>query len=146
MSRSDQGEETALVPSMSARARTTRVEVARIAEANIEQMTMQLDQWGTRLDALVAEVFGPGAAARTGHHQALEALKTKYEISRARFAEFKSAGGTQWRLFRSGIERSWTDFENALEKLTNRLVHGTKVEGELLAGPKHASGRNGGVS
>jgi hypothetical protein len=135
MSRGDQGEETAFVPSMSARARTTRVEVARIAEANIEQMTMQLDQWGTRLEALVAEAFEPGADARTGHHEAIEALKTKYEMSRARFAEFKSAGGTQWRLFRSGIERSWTDFENALEKLTNRLVHGNEVEGELPDDP-----------
>jgi hypothetical protein len=56
------------MPSMFARATTTRAEVARIAEANVEQMTMQLDKWGTKLEALAAKVFAPGAHVRAGYH------------------------------------------------------------------------------
>jgi hypothetical protein len=114
-------EETVSIPSMSDRASVTRAQVARIGEANVEQMTTQLDHWGLHLDALVARVIASGAGASADLHQALGTLKAKHELARARFEEFKTAGTGQWRLFRSGIERSWTDFEAALEKVTGSL-------------------------
>jgi hypothetical protein len=127
--------EPASMPSMSARAGTTSTQVARIAEANLEQMKTQLNQWGAKLAALVDQVVAPGADARTSHHEAIDALRTKYEISRRKFEEFENAGGAQWPLFSSGIEVAWTDFENALDKLTNGLVHMNNVEGETHEDP-----------
>lgn len=123
------------MPSMSARVGTTNAQVARIAEANIEKMTTQLDQWGTRLDALVARVVAPGSDAKTSYHKAIDDLKAKYEISRARFEAFRNAGGTQWPLFRSGIEVAWTNFEIALDRLTNGLVHVNDTRGETHEDP-----------
>jgi hypothetical protein len=131
----NQSEEAASMPSMSDRASVTRTQVARIAESNVEQMTTLLDQRGWHLDALVARVIASGTDARAGRLQAIDAAKAKHRLARARFEEFKSDGGAQWPLFRSSIERAWTDFEDALEKLTSSLVIENNVAGETHEDP-----------
>jgi hypothetical protein len=109
------------MPSMSDRASVTTAQVASIGQANIEQMTAQLDRWDSHLDALVGRVIASGANSRANRHETLDALQAKRELARERFEEFKRAGSTQWRWFRSGIELAWTDFETALARLTNSL-------------------------
>jgi hypothetical protein len=131
-------EEPASVPSMSARASTTRAQMAEIAETNLTLMTTQLDAWGAKVDALVANVETPEADTRTGYPQAIDALKTKYELSRVRFEEFKKAGSAGWGLFRSGIEPAWIDFQDALDKLTSSLVHENNPQGETHEDPSAA--------
>jgi hypothetical protein len=88
-------EETASMPSMSARASTTRAQVARIAEEDIRQMAAELERWGTQVDELVATTVAPGVGARIDFHEGVDDVRTKdvrtkYEIARARFDELKN--------------------------------------------------------
>ena len=101
-------------PSMSARAETTRLQIARIAQTNLEQMSTQLKQWGRRLELIGATDLATDARARIGRQPALDILTTKYRVARKKFEEFERAGARYWPLFRSGIERAWVDFEKAL--------------------------------
>ena len=117
----NRSEATVPMPSTSDRASVTRAQVARIGHANIEQMTAQLDPWGSHLDTLVARVIASGTDGGADHHEDLDALKVKRELARARFEEFKNAGGAQWQLFQADIEPAWTNFKAASEKLTNSL-------------------------
>jgi hypothetical protein len=117
--------------SMSERVRLNRAQVATIAEANMEQMAAQLDRWSTRVDALVAGAHSSEAETSDGLREAVTVLKSKYEISRARFQELRTAGSSHWRLYRPGIEHAWADFEATLDKLTNRLGHGHDKEEHL---------------
>lgn len=111
-------ENTFSVPSMSDRASVARTQVAKIGQANIDQMEGQLDRWGSHLDVLAARI---GAAGGADHQEDLDTLKAKRELARARFEEFRNAGSGQWRLLRSDLERAWTDFETGLEQLTDSL-------------------------
>ena len=104
------------MPSMATRASVTRAEVARMAEDDVLQMTTQLAHWGTKLDELVAESGGDGQDASTGEPQGIDDLKTKYEVARARFNDFKRAGSSRWEIFKAGIERAWNELEGAFEK------------------------------
>jgi hypothetical protein len=117
-------EETASMPSMSARASTTRAQVARIAEEDIRQMAAELERWGTQVDELVATTVAPGVGARIDFHEGVDDVRTKdvrtkYEIARARFDELKTAGSAKWGMFKSSIERAWNDLEGAFEKWAN---------------------------
>jgi hypothetical protein len=96
-----------------------RAQVARIAEEDVVQMAAQLEQWGARLDELVAKVVAAGVESKSEDRQGIDDLKTKYEVARAGFDEFKTAGSAKWGLFKSGVERAWKDLEGAFEKLTN---------------------------
>ena len=109
-------EEIASIPSMSARASTTRAQVARIAGEDVRQMAAQLEHWGTQLDELVAKTVALRRDARVDLHEGIDDLKTKYEIARARFDELKTAGSAKWGMLKSGIERAWNDLEGAFEK------------------------------
>jgi DNA repair exonuclease SbcCD ATPase subunit len=111
-------EETASMPSMSARASTTRAQVARIADEDVRQMAAQLEHWGTQLDELVAKTGAPGVDARIDFHEGIDDLKTKYAIARARLDELKTAGA-KWEMLKSSIERAWNDLEGAFENWAN---------------------------
>jgi hypothetical protein len=114
-------EDTFSVPSMSDRASVARTQVAKIGKTNIDQMEVQLDQWGSHLDALAARVGALGAAGGAERQVELDTLKVKRELARTKFEEFRNAGSAQWELFSSDLERAWIDFETGLEQLANRL-------------------------
>ena len=101
-----------------------------MAEANVEYMATQLEQWGTKLDALVARVVAPGVASRIDDHEGIDDLKTKYEVARGRFDEFETAGSAKWGIFKSGIERAWNDFEIAFKKLATWSIRRNHAEGD----------------
>jgi hypothetical protein len=123
-------EAPAYMPSMSTRASITRAQVRKVAEEDVLAMATQLKQWGAKLDELAAKVVAAGANARIGYREGIDELKAKYEVARARFSEFKSAGSAKWRLFKSSIERAWNDFETAFEKLANQIARGSLAKGD----------------
>jgi hypothetical protein len=115
----NRAKEPASLPSMSARASTTRAHIARIADEDVRQMAAQLEHWGTQLDELVAKTGAPGVDARIDLHEGIDDLKTKYVIARARLDELKAAGSAKWETLKSSIERAWNDLEGAFEKWAN---------------------------
>jgi hypothetical protein len=112
-------EEFAHKPSMSTRASVTRAEVARMGEEDVVLMATQLEQWGTKLDELIAQNLALGMDARIDERPGIDELKTKYEVARTRFDEFKTAGSARWGTFKPTIELAWNELEDAFERWAN---------------------------
>ena len=64
--------------------------------ADVGKMEAELQQWGTRLDNLLAMADLVGTAARIDYRQRLDDAKEKYYAAEAKLAELKAAGRGQW--------------------------------------------------
>lgn len=84
---------------------------------HIGKLETQLQQWGAKLDELVAKADEVGAETKAEYRQAIDELGKKYQTAQAKLAELKTAGGTKWELFKNGIEHAWSDVETAFKGL-----------------------------
>jgi hypothetical protein len=103
--------------SMSIRANQVKESIMEIIEANVGKMEAELKQWGAKLDKLVAKVEAAGSEAKVDYRKGVEDLKTKYRLTQSKFAEFKTAGGAKWEIFKSGVESAWNDLEASFKTL-----------------------------
>jgi len=88
-------------------------------EVRVGELEAELEQWGTRLDKLLAKAEVAGAAARVDYRQRLEDLKEKYDAADAKLAEVKAAGSSKWAAFQGGVETAWSELANAFTRLAN---------------------------
>jgi hypothetical protein len=104
--------------SMSARAHATRLQIAGLADNDIAQLVIQLDQWQLQMNRL------PDVTVVHGVHDPVELdaarpdLLAKFAVARTMLDELLAAGGSRWPVFKPGIERAWSEFEDALALLT----------------------------
>jgi hypothetical protein len=108
---------------------------------HVGKMEAQWQQWGARLDQLVAKAEAAGSGAKADYQSHLEELKAKCHVARGRLVALKAAGGENWETFKSlgsdnwetfkaaggeswetfkvGLESTWEELEAAYKKLTN---------------------------
>jgi multidrug resistance efflux pump len=88
-------------------------------EVRVGELEAELEQWGTRLDKLLAKAEVAGAAAKIDYRQRLEHLKEKYDAADAKLSEVKAAGSSKWAVFQGGVETAWSELANAFTRLAN---------------------------
>jgi len=86
-------------------------------EANVDKMEAQLKQWAAQIDVLVEKAGKAGAQAGIEYRLSIDDLKAKRVIAQAKVDEFKAAGSEKWEGFKAGIERAWSDLEDAFREL-----------------------------
>ena len=89
------------------------------ADADLGKMEAELQQWGTRLDNLLAMADLVGTAARIDYRQRLDDPKEKYDAAEAKLAELKARGHGKWEIFKGGVEDAWNELSTAFTRLAN---------------------------
>lgn len=115
--------------SMSARARATRSRITGLADSDIDHLLNQIEEWRMHLDRLRGVTLALADRDRSDLRDAMTDLIAKFGVARAMLAELKTAGGSQWSLFKPGIELAWTEFEVALALVTDGLPGDTETAG-----------------
>jgi histidinol dehydrogenase len=82
-------------------------------------MERRLEQFGARLDRLVAKAKEAGAEARTDYRKRIDDLKAKYRVSQSKLDDLRAAGSERWDTVKAGVESAWAELEAAFKKLTN---------------------------
>lgn len=85
--------------------------------ASIGKLRAQLEQWGTKLDDLVAKAADLDEAAKHESLERINALEAKHTLARAKLDEISVVGSGKWKRFEDGIEGAWGELESALGKL-----------------------------
>jgi hypothetical protein len=93
--------------------------MATIAE-NLERMDAQLERWGVKIDALVAQAEVPGTKAAVNHRELIDELKASRAAARGRLEEFRAESRSRWRRSRRGMATAWTDLMTAFRALERR--------------------------
>jgi hypothetical protein len=88
-------------------------------ELHIRQMEAELQQWGARLDKLMAKADAAGTAAKIDYRNRLDDLSEKYVAAEARLSELKAAGANKWDSYKGGVENAWSELATAFTKLAN---------------------------
>ena len=91
----------------------------KVDEANVGKMETQLQQWGAKLDELVAQVEHAGTEAKLDYRERIDALKVNHELARSQLDELKTARNEKWETLKTGLEGAWNELEVAFKKLTN---------------------------
>jgi histidinol dehydrogenase len=82
-------------------------------------METRLEQYGAKLDRLVAKAKEAGAEARTDYRKRIDDLKAKYRVSQSKLDDLRAAGSERWDTVKAGVESAWAELEAAFKKLTN---------------------------
>jgi histidinol dehydrogenase len=82
-------------------------------------MERRLEQFGAKLDRLVAKAKEAGAEARTDYRKRIDDLKAKYRVSQSKLDDLRAAGSERWDTVKAGVESAWAELEAAFKKLTN---------------------------
>jgi hypothetical protein len=88
-------------------------------ESQIREMEAELQQWGVRLDKLVAKVDGFRTDGKLDYRSRLDNLSQKYAAAEARLIELKTAGTQKWDAYKGGVENAWTELATAFTRLSN---------------------------
>lgn len=86
-------------------------------QADIGKLQAQLEQWGKKLDELVARAAELGEDARHESLALAHALEAKYSQARAKLDDLEAAGSEKWSAFEDGVENAWRELETAFGKL-----------------------------
>jgi hypothetical protein len=89
----------------------------KTVEWHVGKMEAELQQWGTRLDNLLAMADVVGTTARIDYRKRLDDLKAKYDAAEARLIELKTAGSGTWDSYKGGVETAWSELAKAFTKL-----------------------------
>jgi hypothetical protein len=93
--------------------------VMKVPEANVGKMETQLQQWGAKLDELVAQVEEAGTEAKLDYRERIDALKAKHQLARSQLDDLKATGSGKWETLKTGMEGAWNELEVAFKKLTS---------------------------
>jgi hypothetical protein len=88
-------------------------------EWHIGKMEDELQQWGARLDKLMAMADASGTRAKIDYRNRLDDLSKKYAAAERRLAELKAAGSGKWDTYKGGVETAWSELATAFTKLAN---------------------------
>jgi hypothetical protein len=91
----------------------------KVEEANVGKMETQLQQWGAKLDELVAQLEEAGTEAKLDYRERIDALKAKHRLAQSQLDELKAARNEKWETVKTGLEGAWNELEFAFQKLTN---------------------------
>jgi hypothetical protein len=91
----------------------------KVNEANVGKMETQLQQWGAKLDELVAQAEAAGTEAKLDYRERINALKAKHRLARSQLDELKAARNEKWETLKTGLEGAWNELEVAFKKLTS---------------------------
>lgn len=94
---------------------TTTPSQAETRDLYRQKYDAQLREWQARMDEVRARSDKLSAQARLDMQPRLDALKSKYEDARARFAELGTAAGDTWDEVKRNAESAWNDFKSSLE-------------------------------
>jgi hypothetical protein len=86
---------------------------------DVGKMEAELQQWGARLDNLLAMADLVGTAARIDYRQRLDDAREKYDAAEAKLAEMKAAGRGKWETFTGGVENAWSELATAFTRLAS---------------------------
>lgn len=85
-------------------------------EEHVGRMQAQFTQWGAKLDEVVAAAEEVGAEAKEDVLKHVVDLKAKYQVAQSKLDELRASGSDTWETFKTELERSWKEFEEAFKK------------------------------
>lgn len=85
-------------------------------EKNLAKLEAQLHLWSAKLDELAARTAVKGEEAKIESRMVLDELKSQLGELQGMLDEAKATGAARWQILRRGIERAWSDLENAFKK------------------------------
>lgn len=88
-------------------------------QQDTKKMEAQLEQWGAKLDELVARAEAAGEDALSDGRKRVKELKAQHASARAKLEDLKAAGSDRWTILKQGVESAWAELESAFSKLTN---------------------------
>ncbi len=88
-------------------------------DRTVSKLEDQLKLWGAKLNELVAKAAVAGQETKVDARKHLDDVKVKLADARAKLDEAKAAGGDKWDKFKSGVEHSWKELEDAFHKLAH---------------------------
>ena len=87
------------------------------ADADLGKMDAELQQWGTRLDNLLAMADVLGTAGGIDRRERLADLKKKYDAAARKLAALKAAGSGKREIIKGGVENAWSELATAFTRL-----------------------------
>jgi hypothetical protein len=101
--------------------RTTHTEEKPVENerAPVGKMEAQLQQWGTKLDAFIAEAEKVDTEAKIDYRKRVDELKAKFQAAQSKLDALKAASSEKWGTFQTDLETSWQELEVAFKNLTN---------------------------
>jgi hypothetical protein len=88
-------------------------------DKTVSKLEHQLEQWGSKLDALVAKAEAAGEQAKSASRSHLADLKVKLGAAQTKLHDAKTAGSAKWGTFKQDVERSWNELDVAFKKLAH---------------------------
>ena len=88
-------------------------------DTTVSKVEGQLELWGAKLKELVAKAEVAGKETKLDAHKHLDEVKAKLVAARNRLDEAKAAGSEKWTSFKSSVESSFKDLEEAFHKLAH---------------------------
>jgi predicted nucleic acid-binding Zn-ribbon protein len=89
------------------------------AEINVGKLETQLNQWGAKLDELVAKADRAGTTARIDNRERIDDLMANVQAAQSKLDEVTTAGSEKWETLRTGVESAWAELELAVKKPRN---------------------------
>ena len=88
-------------------------------DKTVSKMETQLEQWGSKLDELVAKAEAAGQQAKSASRAHLADLKVKLGAAQTKLRDAKTEGSAKWGTFKQDVERSWSELDVAFKKLAH---------------------------
>jgi peptidoglycan hydrolase CwlO-like protein len=86
---------------------------------HVGKMEEQMNQWGAKLDDLVAKATEAEKKVKSDYHLRIDELKAKHSEMQSKLKDLKASEGGKWDDFKAGINKSWAELESAFKKLAN---------------------------
>ena len=88
-------------------------------DRTVTQLEDQLKLWGAKIKEVIAKGEVAGMEARIGSRKQAEELKAKIDSAQTKLEQMKSAGSDKWDTFKTDVDSSWQELEDAFKKLTH---------------------------
>ena len=82
----------------------------------LEKMQTQLNEWVTKIDALIGKADKATAPKRAEYQKQIQALQAKKKIAEEKLQILKTAGGDVWRDAKEAMDKISGDIRTALNK------------------------------
>lgn len=85
------------------------------------QMETTLQQWGSKIDSMKAEVDKVGDDAKADLQSKIEYLEGKKAEMQTKLDEFKASGEDAWESVASGFQNAWDEVGKAFEEASAKF-------------------------
>jgi chromosome segregation ATPase len=90
-------------------------------EAYEKKLQGHLSEWRADIDKLKAKAEQSEGDAQIAYYKELEDLRTQQEKARDKLDDLRDAGENAWEDMKAGLDKSWDDLGDAMNKALARF-------------------------